>query len=102
MTPAAAVLAGFGLSVWILVLQYRRRLLPEQPRREERKGRRLLNAGLLLVAAGLGIRQAAGFDAGWAGLACAFSVLAGLSLVAIHVTRLHAKAFDGEGRRREE
>ncbi len=62
----------------------------------------MLPAGLLLVASGLGLRQLAGSDAGWRAVVCALPVLAGLALVAIHVTRLHANAFDGEERRREE
>ena len=96
------VLAGFGLSVWILTLHYRRRFLEERPLPEARRGRGIRNTGLALVAAGLGLRQMTGADTGWPAIACALPVLTGLILVAIHATRLLGIAFDGEGRRRKE
>jgi len=88
VTAAVAVLGGLGISVWITYLDYRRRLPGEGQSRPSRSRGRLLDTGLGLVALGVVLRRITGAEKGWAAIACYLPALAGITLVAVHMTRL--------------
>jgi len=99
VTAAVAVLVGVGISVWLTYLDYRRRLPGERQGRPSRPRSRLLDTGLGLVALGLVLRRITGAEKGWAAIACYLPALAGIALVAAHVTRLLSSTSEDDGGR---
>ncbi len=98
-TAAVAVLGGAGISVWLAYLDYRRRLPGRSQDRPAPSRSRLLDTGLGLVALGVVLRRATGEEKVWAAVAGYLPALAGIALVAIHVTRLLFSAFEEDGGR---
>src|SRR5207249_1317154 len=96
--PAAVTAAGLGISFWLAYLDYRRRLLPPEPRRAPRHGARLLGGGLGLTALGLGVRMVSGTDEGWSAIAAYAAALTGMALVAVWFTAMSGPS-DVERRR---
>jgi len=104
VTAAVAVLGGLGISVWLAYLDYRRRLPGEGQSRPSRSRGRLLDTGLGLAALGVVLCRITGAEKGWAVIACYLPALAGIALVAAHITRLLSSASEddrGKPRKKE-
>jgi hypothetical protein len=102
VTAAVAVLGGLGISVWLTYLDYRRRLPEGRRSRLSGSRGRLLDTGLGLVALGLVLHRITGAEKGWGAIACYLPTLAGIALVAAHMTRLLSSASDDDGGRPRE
>lgn len=103
VTPAVAVLGGAAISVWLAYLDYRRRLPGGGQCRPSGSPSFLLDTGMGLVALGVVLRQTTGAEKGWAAIACYLPALAGIALLAAHVTRLlFSSENEGGGPREKE
>jgi hypothetical protein len=101
--PAATIAAGLGVSVWLVYLDYRRRIPRDRGLTPSSRGSGLLNAGLTLAAGGVLLRLIGGTERGWTAALSYLAGLGGVALVIFHVTGRIESGFrdDPEGRNRK-